>query len=361
MATIPPAQEKYLSRQHHNPMSLFGKKKDKSPKGPPAGLTGTINTIPDVFYGGADPVIHYASETARTVAPIRPVQKISPPPIGAIKKPPLPNTKKRTLFIALGGVFFLLFLGLTAWYYVGRVEQTPAPVRPIVRPAQPPPPEPKASPPLAEQPPPVAVPPPTSTIADRVGQFPRLLLTDTPDIDADTLTDEEETILGTDSGIWDTDADGYFDGQEVVNLYNPKGFAPIRLIDSGLVREYIHPRLQYRIYYPVGWEAAAVDTAGDQVIFSDASGDFVEVRALAKDPAESFDTWFGRVISGQQITDLLPFSSRFKEDGLRRKDNLTAYLDRGSTVYILVYHPAVEDAIRFRHLMMMMRESFRPE
>ena len=43
------------------------------------------------------------------------------------------------------------------------------------------------------------------------------------DTDGDLLTDEREKELGTDPNNPDTDGDGYLDGPEVANGYNPLG------------------------------------------------------------------------------------------------------------------------------------------
>jgi hypothetical protein len=342
-------------------MALFGKKEDKKFSDTPPPIMASVTVIPDAFYGGADPVIHYASEAARNnpSGTMTLLKKAPPPP----PRPAAPKkSKKGKILLLVGALLLLIFGGLTAWYYFQKPRAPEPPPPPPTRPVLPPPPPPvvaTTTPPVVEPPPEVAT--GTARFSDRIGQFPRILLVDSPDLDADTLTDAEEGVLTTDSGEWDTDGDGYFDGQEVMNLYNPRGFAPIRLVDSGLIREYVNPNWQYRIYYPLGWEAASVDAEGNQVIFSALSGDFVEVRAFQKNAGETFEQWFGRTVSGQQITDLVPLSNRFQEDGWRRKDNLVAYYETPETVFVIIYHPAVEDAIQFRQIMVMMRESFRPE
>ncbi len=56
------------------------------------------------------------------------------------------------------------------------------------------------------------------------------------DPDSDGLSDLEEPIYGTDLHNPDTDGDGFLDGNEVYHLYNPAAKAPVRLLDSGLVR-----------------------------------------------------------------------------------------------------------------------------
>lgn len=50
------------------------------------------------------------------------------------------------------------------------------------------------------------------------------------DTDSDGLNDEQELILGTDLGNTDSDGDGYFDGLEVRNGFDPLQKGPIKLI-----------------------------------------------------------------------------------------------------------------------------------
>ena len=202
----------------------------------------------------------------------------------------------------------------------------------------------------------------TTTVLNKqfVVDFPPLFLTDSADLDTDSLTDMEEEIFDTDSGIWDTDGDGYYDGQEVFNLYNPKGAAPMRIIDSGLVLEYVNPIRQYRTYYPASWQVGSVDSSASHVLLSAATGDFISVSAFTKGEKETFEDWFAREAEGQQYADLKKFVNRFQEEGLKRKDDLVAYFMSGNDIYILSYHPGTSGFVPFRHLVQMLYQSFRP-
>ena len=201
----------------------------------------------------------------------------------------------------------------------------------------------------------------TPSLSDTFFDFPPLVYTNTVDLDADELTDMEEELLGTDTGTWDTDSDGYYDGQEVINLYNPKGEAPVKLIDSGLVIEYVNPTFGYRLYYPLGWERGSVDAQAKQVLFSAFSGEYVEVRASAKDTDMNFAQWFSRYAEGQQLTELIPLTNRFKEAGMKRKDGLVAYFETDKYVYILLYHSEGRGPVPYRRMLEMMIQGFRPQ
>jgi len=190
--------------------------------------------------------------------------------------------------------------------------------------------------------------------------FPKSILADSVDADSDSLTDAEELIFGTDPQKWDGDGDGYYDGQEVANLYNPKGLAPVKIIDSGLVSEYVSPNWQYRLYYPSTWIVGAVDKEAKQVLFTSASGDYLEVLVFQMQAGENFPTWFGRKALGQNYTDLTNFTNRFKENSFKRQDGLVYYFVSNNQVFVLLYHTVSTDNIPYRNMIRMAAESFRP-
>jgi hypothetical protein len=199
----------------------------------------------------------------------------------------------------------------------------------------------------------------TPQFPDQLGQFPEQNLINTADLDADQLTDAEEESFSTDPGSSDTDQDGYYDGLEVFNLYNPKGFAPVKIIDSGLVKEYISANWQYRLYYPANWQSAEVDKDGNQVIFSTANGDFIEVHAFSKPSNQSFSDWFGATVRGEQFSDLVSLKNRFGVQGYERKDHLVSYFSTDTKIFVLLYHANTSGPISYRHIMTMATQSFR--
>ncbi len=353
---------------------MFGKKKNKE-QSKENTVELRINTMPSIFYGGNDPDIYHNREDATGTPGIVSVAGPIKNQIPVTKRPLVLNTaadasfgkKKKFLLWGLLGFVFLVFLGAIIWYYV-RDFNSDSNVTPQKKPT-----EQIAVPQISTTTTKVEI--PTSTISETevtstvevppslLGtpdlQFPAIMLSDTEDIDNDQLTDKEEELFETDSGGFDTDKDGYFDGQEVFNLYNPKGIAPRRIIDSGLVREYTNPLTNYRLYYPLTWQAGEVDTLGRQVLFSNIEGDYIEVRAFDKSDTETFADWFAREAKGQKITDLIMFKNRFKVDGWRRRDDLTAYFVDQNKIYVLIFHPADIGPVAYRHIMKMMMQSFR--
>jgi len=350
---------------------MFWKKKSKQPEQEIKGLS----VMPDEFYGGKDPVVHYV-KTEKTVGgpAIKPkTEKPKKLSLGEAVHGVTPGISaffhKKSLLIIVISIISVSVLAGISWYYVYQAQETARQRQALAPKVEPPKLPPKeesvpvvepASVPEPEPTPIQEIPTTTEQVEKNTLDFPLITLAESADNDNDSLSNLEEEAIGTDSEVWDTDSDGYYDGLEVFNLYNPKGFAPMRIIDSGLVKEYINPVTQYRLFYPAQWSAAAIDETADRVLLSALSGDYIEVVSEQMWSGESFVDWFGRRAVGQLYSDLQQFNNRFKEDGLKRKDDLTAYFSTGNKVFILIYHPGITGDIAYRHIMQMIMQSFRP-
>lgn len=329
-----------------------------------------ISTIPEDFYGGKDPAVY---STKKPVSAPEPVELTPPPPPEPEpeEEAPIvtPPPKKPSGLVVAIIIVVLAILGATGYYLysVGFFAAEEAPAEPI------PTPTPIEEPELIEEPeeepeiieeqeeePEDPVRTPTSTRTAQI-EFPPVLLTDSNDLDFDELTDAEEEVLGTDPGIWDTDEDGYYDGLEVMNLYNPTGFAPIRIIDSRIVQEFINPLWEYRAYYPETWTSAVVDNSARDVLFSSITGDYIAVYVRAMEPGEDLTRWIIRQAPGQRITDLEQFENRFQIEGYTRSDGLVAYFTVNDLMYVIAYYPSAGSDVRFRNIMEMVVQSFRPD
>jgi hypothetical protein len=356
---------------------MFGKKKktQQTKADQPQKPSVDIETIPDAFYGGQNPIVYQ-----KTSAPLpSATAKTKKQPVLAAKVPLRPSGQsffqKKSVLITGGVVFFVLVVAGISWYYIRQAGQTiprltqerqttESPTTsveiPIAVPEETPSDIETATPTTTEEIPDTA-PTTTPSLEDQPIEFPTTLLVDSEDLDEDALTDMEESFFNTDVGIPDTDEDGYTDGLEVVNLYNPAGIAPRRIIDSGLVREYINPAFQYRLYYPMDWEVGVVDSGFRQVLFSSATGDFVEIRVVEKEQNATFIDWFAEYARGQRFLDFGQFTNRFEEDSYKRNDSLVGFFVKERVVYAIVYHPGTTGDIPFRHVMEMIIQSFRPD
>lgn len=359
---------------------MFGFKKKKNVETAPATalpLSTRISVIPFDFYGGKDPVVHF-----ETNKPVK--EHVVKSSADVVKKTvqTLPDKSKIVLtnkkFFVIGGLvlFLLCVIGTSIYVFRGYFLSLLLPTNQgFINPENPATPStqvvniPSAPEKNVTSTEPAVV-NTSSTITDgtvtppqqfpvQLGQFPEQNLANTADLDADQLTDAEEEFFLTDPGSSDTDQDGYYDGLEVFNLYNPKGFAPVKIVDSGLVREYVSPNWQYRLYYPINWQSAEVDKDGNQVIFSTANGDFIEVRAFSKPLNQSFPDWFGTTVLDEQFSDLVFLKNRFGVQGYERGDRLVSYFPTDTKIFVLLYHATTPGPISYRHIMIMATQSFR--
>ncbi|MBP9695478.1 MAG: hypothetical protein KBD73_03700 [Candidatus Magasanikbacteria bacterium] len=358
---------------------MFGFKKKKKVETAPATvlpLSAHISVIPFDFYGGKDPVVHF-----ETNKPTK--EHVVKSSVDTVKKTvqALPGKSKIALtnkkFFVIGGLvlFLLCVVGTSIYVFRGYFLSLLLPTNEgFINPKNP----------ATPSAPVVNIPSApeknvtstesvvintSSTITDSIvtpqqfpdqlGKFPEQNLANTADLDADQLTDAEEEFFLIDPGSSDTDQDGYYDGLEVFNLYNPKGFAPVKIIDSGLVKEYISSNWQYRLYYPTNWQSAEVDKDGNQVIFSTANGDFIEVRAFSKPLNQSFPDWFGATVLGEKFSDLVSVKNRFGVQGYERVDRLVSYFPTDTKIFVLLYHATTPGPISYRHIMIMATQSFR--
>lgn len=175
------------------------------------------------------------------------------------------------------------------------------------------------------------------------------------DSDQDSLTDVEELIYGTDRLKADSDDDGYNDGSEIANLYNPLVAGSARLYDSDLVKTHVNNYYHYNLLYPATWQVK--ETSGS-VIFQDTSGEFIQVVVesngknyqdikkwyqsyLSLDPALVVDTTIG----GTTSAILSPDQSRL-------------YFIYGQNIYSLIYNTGLRQNGNFSTTFKMVRKSF---
>ncbi|OGF18587.1 hypothetical protein A3G56_02860 [Candidatus Falkowbacteria bacterium RIFCSPLOWO2_12_FULL_45_10] len=201
---------------------------------------------------------------------------------------------------------------------------------------------------------------------ERAREQARAELAETPplsagvDIDNDGLTDVEETAVFTTSvNGQDTDGDGYADGSEVLNLYNPAGAG--KLEDSGLVTEFTNNQYGYSLLYPQVWQIED-KLAGESVFFF--SGVDGSIQILAQDNLSRKDikSWYADLVNSSPAAILQPVLTT--PNGLEliySPDNLTAYLTvsgGGSKVFVVTYSPEKSGLIQFKTVLEMMIKSF---
>ncbi len=349
---------------------MFGKNKEQS------SVTlindQNVKTIPAEFYAGANPIIKFRNVEKEVVLnknTIKPAEKVlldKATAAGGAQPMHPANLFTRPKFLVWGAIFlfslFLVSAGIYYWWQSRSATSTISVKTPVTNVAE----VSTTTEPIVQQvvTEPITTPinESTSTLAANIEvliNFPSKLLADSVDLDGDDLTDMLEEDLGTDPAVPDADSDGYSDGHEMYNLYNPAGKEPEKIIDSGLVTEYTNPIFGYKLYYPKNWAVGNVDSEYRDVLFSTLTGENIEVRVFDLEAGQTFAEWFGKNASGEQYADLLAFSGVFEQNGQRRSDYLTYYFSDGQKVIVLVYHPSDSSVINYRAVIKMMARSFR--
>ena len=205
----------------------------------------------------------------------------------------------------------------------------------------------------------------TSPLAS--GLSPAISYVDSVDSDKDGLTDvEEKTVYHTDPNKTDTDGDGYLDGQEVKNLYDPTKPGTARLETSGLVQKYTNPSFGYSVMYPTSWVVKAIDTSNKEVLFTSATSEFfslaVEDNATKLMPA----MWYSQIKSPGADTSKLQSISTAQYTGVMTEDGLAAYFAlwdgknvTSPTIYAVTYQPSSssKNEVNFRTTFQMFLKS----
>lgn len=349
---------------------MFWSKKEKKEE-TPVNVEGLV-VIPDEFYGGADPVIKFKTVEKTIVEPEKePTDQLTPEEKAAFEKQTVAGggasahpanflTSRKFLIIGSVSLFVIFLAGAGLYYWWQATKQQP------IGPTLPPPKFSSSEPIIPTTTPPIIIEPIATSSGENLPpistepaiEFPSKLLGESQDFDNDRVSDMAEEIFKTDAANSDSDSDKYPDGHELYYLYNPGGFEPQKLIDSGLVKSYVNPNFGYSLYYPVDWAVGAVDSGNSEVLFSVVTGESVDVQVFDLKADESFADWFGRMALTEKFSDLADFSSRFNAVGKRRNDGLVYYFLDGSRIYLLTYRVGSSPAVNFKIVLEVMARSF---
>lgn len=332
----------------------------------PVGLEGVlVRTIPPEFYDGktgngvgglAAPEVQ--KPIIPVVAPLKPVEPV-PDASQAAATPNVPlkiEKKISPLVWVIGGVIILVMLGFGGYMYYAFVAKPPTVV--VVPPEE----TVVEEPPIEEvvEEPPIET--ATSTPPVEVSkQYPVGLREygKSTDADNDGLTDvEEQTIYNTVATQPDTDADGFIDGHEVENLYNPGGFKPVKLEEAGLVTIYTNNVFGYRALVPQNFARGQTDTDGQEVLFTAQKGEFFAIAVHPNNKKVSIEDWYTLHAPHIQGEKQVAFTTKQGIKALRSPDSLIVYIARDSIVYELRYDLGVQTQANFFHTFIMLQNSF---
>ena len=191
-------------------------------------------------------------------------------------------------------------------------------------------------------------------------------LISTSDLDADLLTDAEEALFGTDPGIPDTDHDGWPDGWEIVQLYDPALPDAARVTNSVNMIAFANQEYGYAFLYPGTWVVQAVDGQdAREVIATSATGEFIQVTAVPisatdvgiDEPGELL-AWVNAEYPGGSNFPLQSFTNEFNAEVVQTADALTSFVQGNGMVYVIRYMPGLREEINFKRTMAMMVAGF---
>lgn len=179
------------------------------------------------------------------------------------------------------------------------------------------------------------------------------------DEDKDGLTDTEEALYTTDSVKSDTDGDGYPDSLELINLYNPTGFAPQKIEETSLVKIYTNSSYGYSIFYPTNWLPKALDESNREVMFTSATGEFIQVIVEDNPNLTPLLDWYLSEAPGTNPADVGTAATKGGLLGIKSPDGLTVYFGVGDKIYAVSYSLGIKTELNYKSTFEMMVKSFK--
>lgn len=176
------------------------------------------------------------------------------------------------------------------------------------------------------------------------------------DNDNDGLTDTEEILLGTSSTTPDTDSDGYFDGAELINLYNPAGGG--ELTANSYISLYENKTFAYELFYPSVWQTS-VNGGDDSLMFKSGDNQFIQIIIQPNANKQTLDDWYVEQL-GLLAVEAENRLEAANWQGLKTPDGLTIYImdKKQSYIFSLTYNPGGADALEYFNIFQMIIKSF---
>lgn len=176
------------------------------------------------------------------------------------------------------------------------------------------------------------------------------------DTDSDGLTDIEEILLGTSSTTPDTDSDGYFDGFELINLYNPAGGG--KLTANSYISLYENKTFAYELFYPSVWQTS-VNGGDDSLMFKSGDNQFIQVIVQPNTNKQTLDDWYLEQLDFLAVETENRLSGA-NWQGIKTADGLTIYIidKKQSYIFSLTYNPGGADILEYFNIFQMIIKSF---
>lgn len=179
------------------------------------------------------------------------------------------------------------------------------------------------------------------------------------DSDVDGLTDVEELLYHADPNRPDTDGDGYLDGTEVFNLYDPTKPTPAELA-AATSSVKLYTEAGYSLLAPVVWRRSVIDAQSQSVAWLASNGEFVQVLIEENASNLPLTDWYLERSPGVPRAQIQPFTTRSGLSGVRSPDGFTSYVTIApGRVLVLTYTLGGRSEASFRRTYEMMANSLR--
>lgn len=178
------------------------------------------------------------------------------------------------------------------------------------------------------------------------------------DSDSDGVSDLEEPLYGTDLHNPDMDNDGFLDGNEVFHLYNPAAKAPVRLLDSGLVKALSAPA-GWSIYVPATWTSKLDKIDGSKATITTGHGETFGISLEDNSQKLALMDWYLAQHPGVLSSSVRPIMTKGGLEGILGIDRLEAFFLWGDKVFVLKNDLAGQSFVNFRTTFEMMLNSLK--
>ena len=194
----------------------------------------------------------------------------------------------------------------------------------------------------------------------------QVVLVSAQDTDNDELTDKEEELWRTDPQKPDTDSDGFLDGPELLNLYDPTQGDRARLVDSSVALTYKNQTYHYSFLYPSKMIASPSNNSEREVILSSSTGELFSVSVQDNPQRLVPLDWYKTQVSKNGSADGVIAVSYNGWTGVMGPDTRTVFLipadaakQLASPVLVIVtYNPNSQTQLHFMHTFQLLLRSF---
>ena len=193
---------------------------------------------------------------------------------------------------------------------------------------------------------------------EQINKFTLTLLSGI-DKDKDGLTDEEETLFGTNSDLVDSDNDLYKDQEEINHLYSPVDVGLVRLWEKDTIGSYANKAYGYKILYPKSWiiQPLDADQPNDLMISSNLN-EFINIMVFEKKTGQKLEDWYLELAPTVKKTDLKSYETYRKIKVMESPDGFTVYIDNNDKVVALNYNIGLKEEAGFPGVFQMVVNSF---